>query len=860
MSRDAGVIRTPDQRLRVFVSSTLKELAQERRAVRAAIERLAMAPVMFELGARPHPPKELYRAYLAQSDIFVAIYWEQYGWVAPGEQVSGLEDEWNLAPDIPKLIYVKRSEHRQERLEGLLERIRDDDHASYVPFTDAAELADLVTADLATLLAERFGAADVRRTPIAEPEPDVASTALVGLPSPRTVLRGRERETAELARLLADGRRLVTVTGPGGIGKSRLAVAAARASEASFPDGVAFVALAGLEDAADVMAAVAKALGIRDGTSPDDAVRISLGDRRMLLVLDNVEQVVDAAPDLGRLLDDTAVAILATSRIPLRLDGEVIVELGPLQPAPAEAVFIERARAAKPGFERTGANAGDIATIVAALDGVPLALELAAARMRVMTPEALVDRLDEALPLLAHGGRDLPERQRTIRSTIEWSVRLLRDDARRLLLRLGVFRSGFALEAALSMAQDEDTTEALDAVSTLVEASLIRERDHGQRVWYTMPATVREYALDELSAGGGLGQARDAHADFYVEFADRAGRALTTPEQRLWMPRLVDERDELRAAIEHLIDSHRNDDATEVLWSLLWFWWAGGQIVEATDWALRLRAVEHDLSARSQAIMAFFSSSLASWQSLEPIRVRRPLVSAAKVFRREGDRRGEGMVFIALAAARLAKRFPDYFGAVRAANRAYALMTEIDDPFGQGIAGTTLGFLALFRRDFAVARRRFEEVIDRARSIDDRFGEGIAHYHLGWVGVLTEDLDEARYRFGEQIRVSTEIGSDEGLAFALEGLFAVAARQGEIELAGRLFGAAEVLRERKNLFWNRRFLFHGKILDGVRAGPDAARLEVGRAAGRAADLDDIVAIALAMSRETAHDEPLPANP
>ena len=159
MNPVAGGIRTPDQRLRVFVSSTLKELAPERRAVRAAIERLALAPVMFELGARPHPPRSLYRAYLDQSDIFVGLYWEQYGWVAPGEEVSGLEDEWNLAPDIPKLIYLKRSEHRQERLDDLIARIRDGDGASYVDVHGCRiALADLVTADLATLLAERFDA------------------------------------------------------------------------------------------------------------------------------------------------------------------------------------------------------------------------------------------------------------------------------------------------------------------------------------------------------------------------------------------------------------------------------------------------------------------------------------------------------------------------------------------------------------------------------------------------------------------------------------------------------------------------------------------------------------------------------
>ena len=200
-----GGIRTPDQRLRVFVSSTLKELAAERRAVRASIERLALAPVMFELGARPHPPRELYRAYLDQSDIFVGVYWEQYGWVAPGEEVSGLEDEWNLAPDIPKLIYIKRSDHRQDRLDDLLKRIRDDDDASYVSFTDAGELADLVTGDLATLLAERFDAAGGRHTPLGEPVTEFFSTEPVRPPSPLTRILGRDRELTLVTRLLADG-------------------------------------------------------------------------------------------------------------------------------------------------------------------------------------------------------------------------------------------------------------------------------------------------------------------------------------------------------------------------------------------------------------------------------------------------------------------------------------------------------------------------------------------------------------------------------------------------------------------------------------------------------------------------------
>ena len=281
-----GLIRTPDQRLRVFVSSTLRELAPERRAARSAIERLALAPVMFELGARPHPPRSLYRAYLDQSDVFVGLYWEQYGWVAPGEEVSGLEDEYNLVADIPMLIYVKRSEQRQPRLEALLDRIRDDDRASYVSFATSAELRRLLASDLATLLAERFNAGRAGSRPSLEVAPEAASMALVAPPAPLSRMVGREDELARVVKMLTvESHRLVTITGPGGIGKSRLALAVARDVESSFPDGVAFVDLAPVRDPSKVVGSIASALGIRDtGDLPiGGKVVRALADRRVLL-------------------------------------------------------------------------------------------------------------------------------------------------------------------------------------------------------------------------------------------------------------------------------------------------------------------------------------------------------------------------------------------------------------------------------------------------------------------------------------------------------------------------------------------------------------------------------------------------
>ena len=272
---DAPMIRTPDQRLRIFVSSTLRELEPERAAARRAIERLHLAPVMFELGARPHPPRELYRAYLDQSDVFVGVYWQQYGWISPGEEISGLEDEYCLAPhDMPKLIYVKQPAERDERLADLMTRIRDDDSASYTPFSTAEELCELVGGDLATLLAERFDASRRRPPTGSDGVPDAAADvpAVAGrIPAPTTDAVGRESAIATLLDWLGwDEKRLITLVGPGGIGKTRLAVEVARLAQDRF-DRVTFVRLAEVREAADVLPTIARDLGVRDaGDRPLD--------------------------------------------------------------------------------------------------------------------------------------------------------------------------------------------------------------------------------------------------------------------------------------------------------------------------------------------------------------------------------------------------------------------------------------------------------------------------------------------------------------------------------------------------------------------------------------------------------------
>jgi hypothetical protein len=364
------MIRTPDQRLRVFVSSTLGKLAAERRAVSRAISAQRLTPVMFELGARPHPPRDLYRAYLAQSDIFIGLYWQHYGQVGPGILVSSLEEEYELSRALPRLLYVKApAPAREPRLADLLARIKQE--ASYRTFSTPAELGRLVRDDLAVLMSERFAAP---RGEMAPP-PLASSLGSHALPASTTSLIGREQAVDEVVALVERaGARLVTLTGPGGIGKTRLAAAAGERLRDRFGAGVVFVPLAAVTRPELVLAGVGRAVGtdLAGARSPVEALAEQLGGGRWLLILDNLEQVVGAARDLGELLARCAgVAILATSRTVLGLRAEreypvpalplparsADLPLQELASSPAVALFLDRARAVRPDFALTAANA-----------------------------------------------------------------------------------------------------------------------------------------------------------------------------------------------------------------------------------------------------------------------------------------------------------------------------------------------------------------------------------------------------------------------------------------------------------------------------------------------------------------------
>jgi len=859
MKPTSGGIRTPDQRLRVFVSSTLKELAPERKSARVAVERLHLAPVMFELGARPHPPRDLYRAYLGQSDVFVGIYGDRYGWVAPGETVSGLEDEYNLAPDLPKLIYIREPANKREpRLAELLDRVRDDDGASFKYFSTPQELRKLLESDLATLLAERFDRSRPEPTGLTGP---VDIGPVPPAPAPLTELIGREAELATVDALLQNDRvRLVTLIGPGGIGKSRLAIdLAARAHERG--QETAFVDLTPVREPTLVPNVIAEALGVLDTGDLPIARKLTtaLRQRRMLLVLDNFEQVLAAAPGLTTLLSAApAVTLLVTSRTLLRVSGERAVEVGPLAlprsrgdqdmgvaDAASVALFVERARAVKPDFEVTPANVDAIAAICVALDGVPLALELAAARSRMLTPAAMLARLDRRLSLLAGGARDLPPRQRTLRSTIDWSTQLLDEPEKRLLAQLGVFAGAFSLEAVEFVASGSSgpEIEPLVGLGALVDNSLVREEDRGGRPYFSLLATVREYALERLEAAGELDETRALHARYFAELARSLEPSLKDGGQREAILLLNDDRDDLRSAARFLLDSADTATLAQFAWSLLIFWWLGGLLGEVRAWMDQLLGSGHALDDRTRARALYFSHSITLWKDPND-RVVPGLSESAELFHRVGDRSGEGLAHLSLALAAIAVRPPDPERADRELERSIRLLREAHDGWGEAMALVTSGRLALVQKSVHVAIERFETSLTLARTNGEDMGIATALQHLGWAQLVLGHTEEAKASFEESLATAARLGHAEGVAYGLEGLTAIAAAQGRAERAGRLLRASESLRRQTGLGGAASFSFHKHYLAPILAGARADELERARTDGRDLSIDEAVSFAL----------------
>jgi predicted ATPase len=853
--RDEVVIRTPDRRLRVFVSSTLGELAEERQAVSRAISALRLTPVMFELGARPYPPAELYRAYLAQSDVFLGLYWQRYGQLVPGAQVSGLEEEFELSGELPRLLYVKApAPDREPRLADLLARIKEESSASYRSFRTPAELGRLVRDDLAVLLSERFAAAGGRAA-AAAPLP-AGSRAPRPLPVSMTSLLGRERAIDEVAGLVQrSGARLVTLTGPGGVGKTRLAVAVGERLRDRFGAGAVFVPLEAVTDPGLVPVAIGRMAGadLARAGSPVEALAETFGDGAWLLILDNLEQVVPAAPGLGELLARCPrVVILATSRAVLGLRAEreypvpplalpagpAAVPLAELESSPAVALFVDRARAVRPDFELTEGNAAAVAEICRRLEGLPLAIELAAARTRLLDPAALLDRLAVSLDALGTGAVDLPERQRTLRATVGWSVGLLTDAERSLLEVAAVFVDGWTFQAAAEVAGLEEE-RALELSEALARHSLVYADSTGLGPRSRMLETVREFMAERLAARPDADQVGRRHARYYRALAEQADRPLRDTGQGEWLERLDAEAGNLAAAVRWYL-AHDPGPLPHLFRVLYLFWLQRDLEGQARSWVEQFRpAGTLDLRARAElawvaAVMATETgddtAALAAGQRLAPLLagIQDPFLRAVCQL---------GMAWTLPIAG-------DLDGALREAAASLQELRGQDEPVFTATTVFTVGSLEMALGRYDDALRHLREARDLAEVCGgDWFAAG-TRVQLGILAALRGSLDEARALIDEALDLSLAARSTRFVTLCLAGYARLALAESDPERAARLKGAAEGLRRRVGLpAWPHLRRVEAELVAQLRQRLGAGRFDQAFTAGSRLTQREAVAIA-----------------
>ena len=633
-------------------------------------------------------------------------------------------------------------------------------------------------------------------------------------PAPPTPLVGREKELEEVAGFLSRSEtRLLTLTGTGGVGKTRLAAEAVRRAAGLFPDGAAFVPLAPLGDAGLVLPTVAQALGLRETgrRSPREALRAYLRGKRFLLALDNFEHVLGAAAEVAALIGVCpGLTVLATSRAPLRVRGEQEYPVGPLavpHPAawsdavevagsPSGRLFLERARAASPAFGLTAENAPAVGEICRQLSGLPLALELAAATTRYLDPASLLSRLDRALS--AGWARDLPERQRTMRATLDWSHDLLSEGEKALFGRLSVFAGGFALEAAEEVGAAGgvvDAEEVVGLLGRLAEQSLVvaGRGPSAQGTRYGMLEPVRQYAREKLGeeGGGAEEEARRRHALYYLAMAEEAEPWIKGHDQVRWLDKLEAENDNLRAAIGGSLEAGDAQTAARFGWALGMYWVMRARREEGRLLMEGTLAQGGDLPARMRA-RALWTLALCVNGSRDDERLMAISEESAALFRRAGDGHGEAHALLVLSFAAL--QLDDLAQAARALAEALRGFREHEDDWGSAHSLNHLAILSLKRGEYARATGYAEEALAVTRRSGDRLGANVALYTLARAALASDDHGRAARYFLEALVLASEAADKTNSAYCIQGLAAAGAR-GEPRRAARLLGAAEALLE-----------------------------------------------------------------
>jgi len=638
-----------------------------------------------------------------------------------------------------------------------------------------------------------------------------ASTGVRGLPHATTSLVGRTGEATAIFKLIANpDARLITLVGPGGVGKTRLAAYVAQQAAALFPDGVAFVDLAALTDPALVPTVIGATIGLPDrGPVSCSALLIShFSPRRMLLVLDNLEHLLPATPLISELLAASAgLSVLATSRVLLRLSGEHAFPVPPLgvplghggasssDLAQSEAVqlFLERARAIRPSLELDDATAAAIARICRLLDGLPLAIELAAARANVLSPQAMVTRLERRLPLLSGGARDRPHRQQTMHNAIAWSFDLLSAEEKALARRLSVFVGGFSLEAAEAVIGGFAVPgiDVLEGIGSLVDKSLLRPADQeGDSPRFFMLETIREYALEQMERAGEAASAADAHAEWFMALARRADAVAYSPEAPAWYGRLEPDRPNFRAALAWLRAQDPDHRFIELSAHLGRFWYKWERYTEGLSWLEEAVAI-----ARRQAPSRIKADLLDNLGKLNSVRSKHisPITYFAESLETWiaiGDARGIARETITLAEGYRLEMESEQ--AIPLYERGLALISEFPaETSWRSTALRGLGTVELQRGNVDRAEQLFEQAFAVALESDVAWSIGTAHHCLGQIASLRGRHAAAIAHFMASIRIMRDLGDRLSLLLAVPALAEALVQAAQFERAAHVFGASE---------------------------------------------------------------------